>query len=142
MADSNDVQTADASTDDESTYEEATEAEAPATPSRGGASGRPAMRGAAGVLRDAIQKVTEEIEQHEREAKRHSQQAKDLRAELRESFSFLLGQGGKEKAAAAERRAEVTPPESAGTAAEETPAGKRPKAEGKKKAPGRKGKRK
>ncbi len=141
MADSNDVQTADASADDESTFEEFTESEAPATPGRGGASGGPAMRGAAGVLRDAIQKVTEEIEHHEREAKRHSQQAKDLRAELRESFSFLLGQGGKEKAAV-ERRAEATPPDVADTAAEETAAGKRPAAGGKKKAPGKKGKRK
>lgn len=55
--------------------------------------------GASGVLREAIQKVVEEIEQHEREAKKHAQQARDLRSELRESFSYLLEQGEKRKSA-------------------------------------------
>ena len=42
-----------------------------------------------GMLREAIQKVMKEIEHHEREAKRHLQQAKALRKDLRDSFAFL-----------------------------------------------------
>src|SRR6266581_3428959 len=45
--------------------------------------------GTRGILRDAIQKVMEEIEHHEREAKKHTQKAAELRRDLRESFAFL-----------------------------------------------------
>jgi hypothetical protein len=44
---------------------------------------------AKGMLRQAIQKVMEQIEFHEREAKKHLQQAKALRKDLRDSFAFL-----------------------------------------------------
>jgi hypothetical protein len=50
---------------------------------------------ARGMLRQAIQKVMEEIEQHEVEAKQHLQQAAQLRKELRESIAFLQAQGAK-----------------------------------------------
>ncbi len=49
--------------------------------------------GTRAVLRDAIQKVMDEIEHHEREAKRHLQQAQDLRRELRDSVAFLQAGG-------------------------------------------------
>ena len=133
MADDNASPTAVADGEDESFAKSA------ATEERGsfaGGAGSQSMRGASGVLREAIQKVMEEIDHHEREAKKHSQQAKDLRSELRDSFSYLLEQGEKKKqAAATEARAaipgaseEVKPP----------PAGKRLKGEGKKQPPGRK----
>jgi len=51
--------------------------------------------GARGLLRDAIQKVMEEIEHHERQARHHLQQATELRKALRESISFLHEQGEK-----------------------------------------------
>jgi len=53
--------------------------------------------GTKGILREAIQKVRQEIAYHEREAKKHLQQARDLRRDLRESFAFLLDQEAKEK---------------------------------------------
>src|SRR6266700_275895 len=42
-----------------------------------------------GMLRDVIHKVMEEIEHHEREAKKHTQKAAELRRDLRESFAFV-----------------------------------------------------
>jgi hypothetical protein len=48
-----------------------------------------------GMLREAIQKVMEKIELHEREAKKHLHQAKELRNELRDSFAFLQERKGK-----------------------------------------------
>jgi hypothetical protein len=42
-----------------------------------------------GMLRDVIHKVMEEIEHHEREAKKHTQKAGELRRDLRESFAFV-----------------------------------------------------
>jgi len=51
---------------------------------------------ARGILRDAIRKVMEEIERHEVEAKKHLQQARELRKDLRESIAFLQEQGEKE----------------------------------------------
>jgi hypothetical protein len=50
---------------------------------------------ARGILRQAIEKVMEEIEHHEEEAKKHSQQATQLRKDLRESIAFLQAQGAK-----------------------------------------------
>jgi hypothetical protein len=50
---------------------------------------------ARGILRDAIQKVMEEIEHHERQARHHLQQATELRKALKESISFLHEQGEK-----------------------------------------------
>jgi hypothetical protein len=49
------------------------------------------------MLRDAIQKVMEEIALHEKEAREHKQQADALRRDLRESFAFLQDQKGKAK---------------------------------------------
>jgi hypothetical protein len=46
-----------------------------------------------GILREAIHKVMEEIEHHEREAREHLKQAEALRKDLRESVAFLLEQG-------------------------------------------------
>jgi hypothetical protein len=60
-------------------------------PEAGGA----AQIGARGLLRDAIHKVMEEIEHHEREAKHHLEQAAQLRKALRESISFLHEEGEK-----------------------------------------------
>ena len=54
---------------------------------------------AKGILRDAIRRVMEDIERHEDAAKRHLQQAADLRKDLRDSIAFLQKQG--EKAVAA-----------------------------------------
>jgi hypothetical protein len=47
------------------------------------------------MLREAIQKIMEEIEFHEREAKKHLHQAEELRNELRDSFAFLQERKGK-----------------------------------------------
>jgi hypothetical protein len=52
-----------------------------------------------GMLRDAIHKVMEEIEYHEREAKKHTQKAAELRKDLRESFAFLQEKKGDAKPA-------------------------------------------
>lgn len=57
--------------------------------------------GAKGMLRDAIQKVMEEIRLHEKEAQKHMQQANALRRELRDSFAFMQEQKAKAKAAQA-----------------------------------------
>jgi hypothetical protein len=59
-----------------------------------------------GMLREAIQKVMDEISYHEREAKKHLQQAAELRKDLRDSFAFLQERRGDAKpAAAADSRA-------------------------------------
>jgi hypothetical protein len=50
-----------------------------------------------GMLREAIQKVMDEIAHHEREAEKHLQQAAELRKDLRESFAFLRERGKSEK---------------------------------------------
>ncbi len=57
--------------------------------------GGPEEGGSRGMLRGAIQKVMEEIEHHERQARHHLQQAAELRKALRESISFLQEQGEK-----------------------------------------------
>jgi hypothetical protein len=66
-----------------------------------------AESGTRAILRDAIQKVMDEIAHHEREAKRHLQQAQELRKELRESVAFLQagGQASKVAETGDERRA-------------------------------------
>jgi hypothetical protein len=56
-----------------------------------------------GMLREAIQKVMEEIEHHEREAKKHLQQAKALRKDLRDSFAFLQERKDDEPAEVADK---------------------------------------
>jgi hypothetical protein len=56
---------------------------------------------ARGVLRDAITKVMEEIQLHEREARRHLKLAEVLKRDLRESFAFLQERGGGRKRAEA-----------------------------------------
>jgi hypothetical protein len=90
------------------------------------------------MLRDAINKVMEEIEFHEREAKRHVRLADTLRKELRESVTFMLEQKeGKTPGAgsAKERPAkavESSPAESVKVAAVDKRARPRKKRRGKK----------
>jgi hypothetical protein len=75
-----------------------------------------------GLLRDAIQKVMEEIEYHEREAKKHLQMAEALRIDLRDSFSFLQERGEKARPStplAQGRSAEAAGPD-AGTPARDS----------------------
>jgi hypothetical protein len=64
-----------------------------------------------GMLRDAINKVIEEIQYHEREAQRHLHLARELRKDLRESFAFVMEQKGKREVIrdAAEERPEAVP---------------------------------
>jgi hypothetical protein len=50
------------------------------------------------MLKEAIQKVMEEIEFHEREAQKHRQQAEALKRDLRESFAFMQEQKARGKA--------------------------------------------
>src|SRR4029077_6926689 len=56
---------------------------------------------AKGVLRDAITKVMEEIQLHEKEARRHLKLAEALKRDLRESFAFLQERGGGRRGAEA-----------------------------------------
>jgi len=53
---------------------------------------------AKGMLKEAITKVMEEIEFHEREAHKHRQQAEALKRDLRESFAFMQEQKARGKA--------------------------------------------
>jgi hypothetical protein len=68
------------------------------------------------MLRGAIQKVMDEIELHEREARHHLHQAGELRKELRESLAFLHEQSEKKTPGVPRARSQ---PEAAGTGAEE-----------------------
>src|SRR5438105_3282249 len=68
--------------------------DATTTPSTAGIGGHEES-GARGMLREALLKVMEEIEHHEREAKQHLQKATELRKALRESVAFLHEQGEK-----------------------------------------------
>ncbi len=80
--------------------------------------------GTRGVLRDAIQKVLEEIAHHETEAKKHLQQAQELRKDLRESFAFLQDRGPKGKPTAApveSNAAKATEPTATSTKSAATP---------------------
>jgi hypothetical protein len=85
----------------------------------------PPETNAKGMLRDAIHKVMEEIELHEREAKRHLQLADTLRKELRDSVKFMIEQkdGMTARAASAKDRpsktTESSQPESATASAVE-----------------------
>src|SRR5438105_420586 len=54
-----------------------------------------------GILRDAIQKLMNEVEHHEQAAKRHLQQADDLRKELQDSFKIVKQEVRAKTAAAA-----------------------------------------
>lgn len=71
--------------------------------------GSAADSGTRAVLRDAIQKVMDEIQHHEREAKRHLQQAQDLRKELRESVAFLQAGGQPARPGESSKTAEPGP---------------------------------
>jgi len=73
-----------------------------------------------GMLRDVIHKVMEEIEHHEREAKKHTQKAAELRRDLRESFAFVQeARKGDAKPAKAEESKPAEP--SAKVKAKDTP---------------------
>jgi hypothetical protein len=88
MADDNTSQTAETSSGNgESAAKEWPKTEE--TPTQPGTAEGQQESGTKGMLREAIRKVMEEIEHHEREAKRHLQQAKALRKDLRDSFAFL-----------------------------------------------------
>ena len=86
-----------------------------------------------GMLRDVIHKVMEEIEHHEREAKKHTQKAAELRRDLRESFAFV--QEAKKSDAKPAKAEESKPAEASAKAkSKDTPADdKAPKASAKKK---------
>jgi hypothetical protein len=92
-------------------------------PQRGGAEGQPES-GTKGMLRNAIQKVMDEVAFHEREAKKHLQMAEELRKDLRGSFAFLQEREGKVKPAG-------VPPASAAAKMAEPPAKKNVTAAGK-----------
>ena len=70
----------------------------------------PAASNTKGVLRDAIQKVMEEIAYHEQAAKKHLRQADELRKDLRESFAFLQDREGKSKIPALSEENPALPP--------------------------------
>jgi hypothetical protein len=65
---------------------------------------------ARGILRGAIQKVMEEIEHHERQARHHLQQAAELRKALKDSISFLHEQGEKKATPSAAKAARSDKP--------------------------------
>lgn len=91
-----------------------------------------------GVLQGAIQKVMAEIDQHEHAAKRHLQQAEDLRKELQEGFRIV-----KQEARASAKASRAETADGVGTTVESTEppeAVKAPRAEPKKKAGGRRAK--
>lgn len=92
-----------------------------------------------GVLQGAIQKVMEEIDRHEQQAKRHLQQAEDLRKELLEGIRIV-----KQEARASAKAATRTEPADGAAASvdstDASAAAKPPRAESKKKSAGRKGK--
>jgi hypothetical protein len=97
---------AESATEEQETGE--TEAEVPAPPAAAEA-GPESSTGR--ILREAIQKVMEQISHHEREAKKHLRQADQLRKDLRESFSFLQDQKTKDKPAAAPAVKKMLTPE-------------------------------
>ncbi len=90
-----------------------------------------------GMLRDAIQKVMAEIAYHETEAKKHRQQAEELRKDLRESFAFLQVRGDKGKSAELVLDPDKLP-EPPKNKAKETPADDKPPRAVKKKSAGKK----
>jgi hypothetical protein len=93
------------------------------------------------MLREAIQKVMEEIAHHERAAKKHTQMAAALRKDLRDTFAFLQGQEGKGKAAEIPSGGEpafVAETEPKETAKEEAPAPRKQKGRPKKRGGGKK----
>jgi hypothetical protein len=81
---------------------------APEAPARtaASASAGASESGTRAMLRDAIQQVIDEIDRHECEAKRHLEQAQELRKELRESVAFLQSGGQAGKPAEAPKAAE------------------------------------
>jgi hypothetical protein len=86
-----------------------------------------------GILREAIRKVMEEIEYHEKEAQQHLQQAAQLRKDLRDSLAFLQKQGEKAAPTAVpgDRPAKTGEP----SAGKERPAANRRPRSGKRKKP-------
>ncbi len=91
-----------------------------------------------GMLQEAIQKVMDEIEHHEQEARRHLQLAEDLRKELQEGFR-LARQEARAKTALAPRTAPADGNSAPVEAIEETAGTRPPRADAKKKTGSRKG---
>jgi hypothetical protein len=87
-----------------------------------------------GMLREAIQKVLEEIAHHETEAKKHLQQAQELRKDLRDSFSFLQDRGPKGKPVAASVESPAAKATEPTATPENAPMGRRHRRSGRKKA--------
>jgi hypothetical protein len=88
------------------------------------------------MLREAIQKVMEEIEFHEREAKHHLQLAEELRNDLRDSFAFLQErrrEGPPKEVVDKSRAAMSLEPSPKEQAPDEIAANKRPRTPAKKK---------
>jgi hypothetical protein len=90
------------------------------------------------MLQEAIQKVMDEIEHHEQEARRHLQLAEDLRKELQEGFR-LARQEARAKTALAPRTAPADGNSAPVEAIEETAGTRPPRADAKKKTGSRKG---
>ena len=76
----------------------------------GGESAAPESK-ARGMLRDVIHRVMQEIEHHETEARRHLQQAAELRKDLRDSIAFLQAEGEKRPRTAVPAKASQQPSE-------------------------------
>ena len=90
--------------DDASIAEESSDQDDPQMPVDLGLPDAMLERGAKGILREAIQKVMKQIAHHEKEARKHLQQAQELRKDLSESFEFLQERGGKGDASAADAK--------------------------------------
>jgi hypothetical protein len=136
MIDEDSSQTADAAADGtDSSVEGSLTGGLDKSPPTGVSSGQPESS-TKGMLRDAIQKVMDEIAFHEREAKKHLQMAEELRKDLRGSFAFLQEREGKAKPAgipAASAPAKTTEPPVKEKSKNVTATGKRPRAKTKKK---------
>lgn len=97
---------------------------------------RPPESSVRGILQGAIQKVMDEIDHHEQEARRHLQQAEDLRRELQEGFRIVK----QEARASAKAAARSEPGDDAGVSEETkdpSATARPPRGESKKKPGGR-----
>ena len=81
--------------------------------------------------RDAINKVMDQINYHQREAKKHLQRVEELRKDLRESFAFLQDQKSKEKTTGSDKK--NTPPAAKEKTEEPAEMARQPRGKAKKK---------
>jgi hypothetical protein len=123
--------------------EERPEADGRETPTQSTTGAGPQESSTKGMLREAIQKVMEEISYHEQEARKHMQQAEALRKDLRESFAFLQEREGKGKPTGMPgeaRPSRVVDEAPQGKAKEVAPTARQPRGSPKKQSAGRKSK--